>query len=95
MSTRLLHAVVDELLIAIGDHPQLAHEVLHFLFEDEEALRSGLTEIRTRQLPDTRHADGSVSFDIGVELFASRQLLEFAAAVSAGIVPEMALPCGG
>jgi hypothetical protein len=92
MRSQLLHSVVDELLGVIEQRPEVAPAVMHFIFDDVSSIREGLSEVRTRPGADTRHVDGSVSFNVGVELLASRQLLQFAAAVSAGVVPEMALP---
>jgi len=92
MRNQLLHSVVDDLLCVIESRPELAPAVMHFIFDDVSSIREGLSEVRTRPGADTRHVDGSVSFNVGVELLASRQLLQFAAAVSAGVVPEMALP---
>lgn len=94
MRSRLLHSVVDDLLCAIEDRPELASDVMHFIFDDDSSIRAGLSEVRTRPGAGTQHANGSMSFSVGVELLASRQLLQFAAAVSAGVVPEMALPGG-
>jgi hypothetical protein len=94
MGAPRLHAVIDELTQVIEQRPELASDVMHFIFDGDASVREGLSDVRTRPLPDTRHTDGSMSFNVGVELLASRQLLEFAAAVSAGVVPEMALPGG-
>jgi len=92
MRNPLLHSVVDELLGVIEQRPEIAPAVMHFVFDDASSVREGLSEVRTRPGNGTSHPNGSVSFSVGVELLASRQLLQFAAAVSAGVVPEMALP---
>ncbi|MBW9102919.1 hypothetical protein [Paraburkholderia phenoliruptrix] len=94
MRAQLLHSVIDQLLCTIEERPELAPDVMHFIFDDDSSIRHGLSEVRTRPGNGTQHANGSVSFSVGVELLASRQLLQFAAAVSAGVVPEMALPGG-
>lgn len=94
MRNQLLHSVIDDLLGVIEQRPEVAPTVMHFVFDDASSVREGLSEVRTRPAEGTCHPNGSMSFSIGVELLASRQLLQFAAAVSAGVVPEMALPGG-
>jgi hypothetical protein len=94
MRGRSVHSVVDDLLDAIERRPEVAAAVMHFVFDDVSAVREGLCDVRTRPGIGESHPDGSMSFSVGVELLASRQLLEFAAAISAGVVPEMALPGG-
>jgi hypothetical protein len=95
MTARLLHSVIDDLLVVIEYRPELADDVMRFIFDDASSIRDGLCEVRTRPGSDVRHADGSMSFNVGVELLASRGLIQFAHAVSQGVVPPMAVAGGG
>jgi hypothetical protein len=91
MNPRLLHSVIDDLLATVDQRPELAEPVTRFVFDDSKTIREGLCDVRTRAGPDVRHADGSVSFGVCVELLASHDLIQFAHAVSNGVVPHMRL----
>lgn len=94
MKPRLLHSVIDDVLIALEQWPELGGDVMRFVFDESHAIREGLCDARTRHDDGKRHPDGTVSFGVGVELLASRQLIEFASAISQGFVPHMPLPGG-
>lgn len=91
MSGPLLHSVVDDLLDSIEQRPELAEPVLRFIFDGSQMIREGLSDIRLRDGGQTRHADGSVTFNCGAEVQASRELVQFAHAVANGVVPHMPL----
>lgn len=95
MKAPLLHSVIDLLLVVIDERPELARDVMHFIFDESSEIRAGLCDVHTRPGCDTRHLDGSVSFSIGIELRATERLIQFAHAVSQGIVPPMAVACAG
>ncbi|MHB9833855.1 hypothetical protein Q8F57_003350 [Paraburkholderia terrae] len=94
VSTPLLHSVIDQLLDAIEHRPELADDVMHFIFDEVNEIRAGLCDVNPRHGRDTHHADGSVSFGFGVELRASEQLIQFASAISQGFVPQMPIAGG-
>jgi hypothetical protein len=90
----LLHTVIDQLLDAIEQRPELTDAVMYFVFDDENEVRAGLCDVRVREGRHTRHADGSVGFGFGVELRASERLIQFASAIAQGFVPHMPLAGG-
>ncbi|RKE35256.1 hypothetical protein B0G76_1317 [Paraburkholderia sp. BL23I1N1] len=94
MKPALLHSVIDQLLNAIDHRPELADDVLHFLFDEVNEIREGLCDVSTRHGRDTVHADGSVTFGIGVELRATERLMQFTHAIAQGVVPHMPLAGG-
>ena len=95
MKGRLLHTVIDDLLGSIERWPELGDVVKGVVFDEANEIRVGLCDVRTEMLGETRHPDKSVSFRVGVEIRASDELVQFAHAVSNGIVPHMRLPGSG
>jgi hypothetical protein len=91
MNPRLLHSVLDDLLCAVDRYPEVAEPVARFVFDEEHAIRKGVYEVKSQTGTDVRHADGSVSISVGVEVLASDDLIQFAHAVANGVVPHMPL----
>ena len=94
MNQRLLHSVIDDLLDAVERRPELTGPVMHFVFDEVNAIRAGLSEV---QKCDARNAlpDGSLSIRVDGTVLASRELIQFAHAVANGVVPDMPLMVGG
>ncbi|MFM0243819.1 hypothetical protein [Paraburkholderia sediminicola] len=90
MSSRLLHSVIDDLLDAVEQRPELVEPVMHFVFDEVNAIRAGLSEVQKRNAGDAL-PDGSLSIRVDGDVLASRQLIQFAHAIANGVVPQMAL----
>jgi hypothetical protein len=91
MNPRLLHSVLDDLLCSVDRYPEIAEPVMRFVFDEGHAIREGIFEVKTQVGAEVRHADASVGFDIGLEVLASNELIQFAHAVANGVVPHMPL----
>ncbi|WP_175946673.1 hypothetical protein [Burkholderia pyrrocinia] len=92
MKLRKLQNVIDDLTDAIGRWPGLVDDVFAFVF-DEGIVRDGLFSIRTCEGKELKVGD-TIQMDIGVAIFAAPELVQFAAAVAQGVVPEMPLVGG-
>ena len=90
MNKRLLHSVIDDLLNAVEQRPELTEPVMHFVFDEVNAIRAGLCEVKEFDAGDTL-PDGSVSIRVRGDVIASRELIQFAHAVANGVVPHMPL----
>lgn len=90
MKAPLLHSVIDDLLCSIERYPEIAGPVDWFIFDDRRDVRSGLYVVKT-PTENIKHADGSFSVNVGLEVLASDDLIQFAHAVANGVVPHMAL----
>lgn len=98
MKPRLLHSVIDEVLEAAERWPELASEILHFVFDETHDVREGLYETKTHVL-----GEGTLKFGAGHEVrstavvtqtVATDRLVQFAHAVARGFIPHV-LPAGG
>jgi len=94
MKAPLLHSVIDQLLDVIDLRPELAADVMHFIFDDAKEIRDGLADVYVPEGAPAHHSDGSVGFSVAIELRASETLMHFARAVSDGVVPALQLPGG-
>ncbi|HEX7907293.1 MAG TPA: hypothetical protein VF534_04275 [Paraburkholderia sp.] len=90
MKSRLLHSVIDDLLDTVEQRPELTEPVMHFVFDEVNAIRAGLGEVKKRDVGSTL-PDGSLSIRIVGDVVASRELIQFAHAVANGVVPHMPL----
>ena len=90
MKAPLLHSVIDQLLDAVEQRPELTEPVMHFVFDEVNAIRAGLAEV---QKFDAGNAlpDGSLSIRVNGDVLASSELIQFAHAVANGVVPDMPL----
>lgn len=85
MKPRLLHSVIDDVLAATEQWPELAVEILHFVFDDRHDVRPHLYREQTSCVADS---------SIVVEVFASEGFMHFAHAVGCGVIPHV-MPAGG
>lgn len=92
MELRKLQTVIDDLVDAVGRWPELASDVAAFLFDESFVVRDGLFSIRTAAGAEVKIGD-TVRMEIGIAIFAAPELVQFAAAVTQGVVPAM--PLGG
>lgn len=90
MNAPLLHSVIDDLLDAIDRRPEFTDSVMHFVFDEVNEIRAGLSEVKQRDARNT-FPDGSLSIRVDGDVVASRELIQFAHAVSNGVVPHMPL----
>jgi hypothetical protein len=90
MNRPLLHSVLDDLLCTLDRYPEVAEPVKRFIFDEEYAIRRGNYLVKA-PTENVRHADGSVSINVGLEVLASDDLIQFAHAVANGVVPHMPL----
>jgi hypothetical protein len=94
MKAPSLHSVIDQLLDVIDLRPELAADVMHFIFDDAQEIRDGLADVYVPEAAPAHHPGGSVGFSMVGELRASERLMHFARAVSDGVVPAMQLGGG-
>ncbi|RDU99198.1 hypothetical protein [Trinickia dinghuensis] len=98
MKPRLLHSVIDDVLAAAEQWPEIANDVLHFVFDEAQDIREGLFETKTHVL-----GDGTVEIDgvppvkttvVVTQTLATERLVHFAHAVSRGFIPHV-MAAGG
>ncbi|WP_175777494.1 hypothetical protein [Burkholderia anthina] len=92
MELRKLQHVIDDLTDTIDRWPELAEDVFAFVFDGPD-VRNKLFSIRTHEGKELKIGD-TIQMDIGVTIFASPELAQFAAAVAQGVVPAMPLVGG-
>lgn len=85
MKPRLLHSVIDDVLAAVEQWPELATEILHFVFDEGHDVRPHLYRERTSCIADSSTV---------VEAIASEGFIQFAQAVGRGVIPHV-MPAGG
>lgn len=90
MNPRLLHSVINDLLDIVERCPEFEDSVMHFVFDEVNAIRAGLCE---SQKCDAGNAlpDGSLSVRVDGTVLASRELIQFSHAIANGVVPDMPL----
>ena len=93
MEPRKLQNVIDDLVDGISRWPELAGDVMAFLFDETFAVRDGLFSIRTDNGAEVKVGD-TIRMDIGIAIFAAPELVQFAVAVAQGVVPAMPLVGG-
>lgn len=97
MQSRLLHSVIDDVLEAAERFPEMAADILHFVFDETRDVREGLYETKTRVLGEStlqagaREARGTA---VVTQTMATDRLVQFAHAVARGFIPHV-LPAGG
>ena len=85
MKPRLLHSVIDDVLTAIEQWPELAAEILHFVFDEGHNVRPHLYRERTSCVAESSTV---------VEAIASEGFVQFAQAAGRGVIPHV-MPAGG
>ncbi|WP_321896000.1 hypothetical protein [Paraburkholderia heleia] len=90
MAERTLHEVLADVIDAGHRYPALQAQILHCLF-DESGLRGGLFDMDC--MADPRDAGGGKLLTVlTARLWPTEWLLQFARAVSCGVMPEAVLP---
>ncbi|MFD1557060.1 hypothetical protein ACFSHT_15775 [Paraburkholderia silviterrae] len=89
MSERTLHKVLAEIVDACRRYPALYAHVFHCLFDGGE-VRDGLFRVECDAV--SRPARGGAQVTLVAKVWPSEWLLQFAHAVSRGVMPEMVLP---
>ncbi|TAM50199.1 MAG: hypothetical protein EPN57_20470 [Paraburkholderia sp.] len=85
MKPRLLHSVIDDILAAAEQWPELAADILHFVFDATHDVRPHLYCEQTSCVADS---------SVVVETLAADRLVQFAHAVTRGFIPHV-MPAGG
>lgn len=85
MKPRLLHSVIDDVLDATEKWPELAAEILHFVFDESHDVRPNLYREQTSCVANS---------SIVVEAYAMEGFVHFAQAVGCGVIPHV-MPAGG
>ena len=97
MQARLLHSVIDDVLEAAERWPEMASDILHFVFDETHDVREGLYETKTHVLGEsTLQAGGQEARGAPVvtQAMATDRLIQFAHAVARGFIPHV-LPAAG
>ena len=90
MAERTLHEVLADVIDAGHRYPALQAQILHCLFDGQQ-LRVGLFRVDCDATPRAK-GDGTQLTVLITTLLPTEWLLQFARAVSCGVMPEAVLP---
>jgi hypothetical protein len=89
LNADLLHSVLDKVLTASEQYPDMSDEIERFIFDEGHQIRPGLCVLVQCEGIDVQA--GGVASVVTFEALASPELIQFAHAVANGVVPHMPL----
>jgi hypothetical protein len=92
LNADLLHSVLDRVLTASEQWPEMSDEIERFIFDEGHQIRPGLCVLVQCEGVDVQA--GETASCITLLALASPDLIQFAHAVANGVVPDMPLRLG-